>query len=133
MMNTVRKLSPRAEYRMRQSQRVEDSATLAAKFPKLKSLTALFFHFDASGLVKTGEMRYKVNVLHGKSIFRLECPNGECVAGDYDLTEALAEAVQDRRSVAEGEFRCQGARTRPKGEVVPCRNIMRYKLTLRYD
>jgi len=132
MMTIVRKLSPRAEYRMRETRRVESSATLAAKFPNLKSLTALLHHFDPSGLVKTGEMRYKVNVLHAKSVFRLDCPCGECTGGDYDLSEALATAVGSQRAIVEGEVQCRGERNRPKGEKLPCRNILRYKLTLRY-
>jgi len=133
MMTTIaRKLSPRAEYRMREARRAESSATLAAKFPNLKSLTALLHHFDPSGLVQTGEMRYKVNVLHAKSVFRQDCPCGECAGGDFDLSEALAMAVKSQRAIAEGELQCQGERTRPSGEKLPCRNILRYKLTLRY-
>ena len=132
MMTIARKLSPRAEYRMRQARRVESSATLAAKFPNLKSLTALLHHFDPSGLVKTGEMRYKVNVLHAKSVLRLDCPCGECAGGDYDLTVALATAINSQRAIAEGELQCRGERTRPRGEKLHCRNILRYKLSLRY-
>ena len=133
MITTItRKLSPRAEYRLQQARRVESSATLAAKFPHLKSLTALLHHFDSSGLVKTGEMRYKVNVLNAKSVFRVDCPCGECVEGDFDLSEALVAAVGSQRGIAEGQLQCQGERTRPSGEKLHCRNILRYKLTLRY-
>jgi hypothetical protein len=131
MMHT-RKLNPRAEHRLRQTERVNSAATLAEKYPKLKSLTANLLHFDPLGLTKTGEVRYTVNVLHAKSLFFFACPSTECAGGDFDLSAALADAVRGKRKIAAGEVRCEGTRTRPKGEKLPCGNLLRYKLTLRY-
>ena len=131
-MPHTRKLNPRAEFRLRERLRTENSATLAEKFPTLKSLTAVLHYFDPTGSAKTGEMRYTVNVAHAKSVFRFDCHNADCAGGDFDLSDVLAETVRKRRKVAEGEARCQGERTRLNSEKLPCRNLLRYKLSLRF-
>ena len=127
-----RKTNPRAEYRLREIQRINESASLAEKFPKLKSLKVDLSYFEPDGLTRTGELRYKVNVGHAKSVFSFVCQSGECLAGDFDLSSAIAEAVAKRRKIFEGEIRCQGTRVRPKEERRPCHNLLRYKLTLGY-
>jgi hypothetical protein len=131
-MMPPRKTNPRAEYRLREIQRVNESASLAEKFPKLKSLKVDLSYFEPDGLTKTGELRYKVNVTHAKSVFSFVCQSGECLAGDFDISDAIAAAVGKRRKTVEGEVRCQGSRVRPKEEKRPCRNLLRYKLTLGY-
>lgn len=78
---TPRKANPRAEYRLREIQRVNNSVSLVKKFPKLKSLTVDLAYFDTDGLTKSGEVKYKVNVHHAKSVFSFVCPSGECVGG----------------------------------------------------
>jgi len=127
-----RKTSPRTEYRLREIQRVNSSVSLAEKFPKLKSLTVDLAYFDTDGLTKSGAVRYKVNVHHAKSVFSFVCPSSDCMGGDFDLSGAVAQAVSDRRKIAEGEIRCHGSRTRPKEDTVPCHNLLRYKLSLGY-
>ena len=131
-MITPKKANPRAEYRLRQNQRINGSASLAEKFPKLKSLKVELAYFDPEGFSKTGEVRYKVNVQHAKSMFSFVCQSAECLAGDFDLSEAVAEAVAKRRKAAEGEIRCPGTRVKPKEDKRPCHNLLRYKLTLGY-
>lgn len=131
-MITPRKINPRAEYRLRQTQRVNSSASLAEKFPKLKSLNVELAYFDPDGLHKTGEVRYKVNVGHAKSIFSFVCQSGECMDGDFDLSDVVAEAVTKRRKAVEGEICCRGTRVKPKEDKRPCNNLLRYKLTLGY-
>ena len=131
-MMPPRRANPRAEYRLSETQRVNSSVSLAEKFPKLKSLKVDLLYFDANGQTKTGEMRYKVNVQHAKSVFSFVCQNGECLAGDFDLSDAVTEAVAGRRKIAEGEIRCPGTRAKPKEGKTPCRNLLRYKLTLGY-
>lgn len=129
---TPRKTNPRAEYRLRETQRVNSSPSLAEKFPKLKSMKVELSYFDPNGLNKTGEVRYQVNVEHAKSVFSFVCQNTECLAGDFDLSDVVAEAVTKRRKVVEGEIRCPGTRVRPREGKRPCHNLLRYKLTLAY-
>jgi hypothetical protein len=131
-MMPPRKANPRAEYRLRETERVNNSVSLAERFPKLKSLTVNLVYFDTDGLKKTGEVRYKVNVQHAKSVFSFVCPNAECVGGDFDLSEAVTHAVKGRRKVEEGEIRCQGIRIKAKRDNTPCQNLLRYKFTLGY-
>jgi len=132
IMIPPRKANPRAEYRLREIQRINGSVSLAEKFPKLKSLRVDLTYFEPDGLTRTGEVRYKVNVEHAKSVFSFVCQSGECLAGDFDLSGAVAEAVAKRRKNVEGEIRCQGSRIRPKLATMPCGNLLRYKLTLGY-
>ena len=85
-----KKTNPRTEYRLREIQRVNGSVSLAEKFPRLKSLKVEFTYFEPDGLTRTGEVRYKVNVKHAKSVFSFVCQNPECLAGDFDLSSAVA-------------------------------------------
>jgi hypothetical protein len=132
-MQTTRKSNPRAEHRLRQSQRANDSVSLAERFPRLGSLTVNLAYFDAESLNKNSELKYKVNVEHAKSVFCFACPSGECVGGDFDLSEVLAKAVAGHRKVASGEMRCQGWHKRAKIERAPCQVLLRYSLILDYD
>ena len=131
-MMPPRKTNPRAEYRLNQIQRVNQSASLAEKFPRLKSLQVDLRYFEPNGLTRTGELRYKVNVEHAKSLFSFVCQSGECLGGDFDLSNAVTEAVAKRRKIAEGEIRCAGTRAAAKETARPCQNLLRYKLTLGY-
>jgi hypothetical protein len=129
----TRRPNPKAEYRLQQIQRVNDSASLANKFPKLKSLVVDLEYFESDGLTRNGGLRYKVNVQHAKSLFCFTCPSGECIGGDFDLSEAVADAVAGKRKLVEGQIQCQGSHRRPKQqELIPCRNLLRYKLSLAY-
>ena len=127
-----KKNNPRAEYRLREIERINNSASLAEKFPALKSLTADLAYFGPDGLSRNGEVRYKANVAHAKSIVSFACQNGECLAGNFDLSDAVTEAIARRRKFAEGEIRCQGSRERQKEGKRPCHNLLRYKLILGY-
>jgi len=122
----------RAEYHAQESQRIKDSISLADKFQKLKSLTVNLLYFEPRGISKTGEIKYTVNLDHAKSVFRFNCPNNECVRGDFDLSDELAKAVAGHRATATGELRCQGWRSKTTIDTLPCHHILRYKLTLAY-
>jgi hypothetical protein len=131
-MMSQRKIGPRAEYRQQESQRIKDSASLTEKFRELKSLTVDLAHVDSQRHARIGEMKYTVNLAHAKSLFRFDCPNGECVGGDFDLSAELASAVAARRITAVGEVICQGWRSKTTMEKVRCHNILRYKLSVGY-
>ena len=132
-MISQRKTNPRAEYRLREMERVNSSVSLAEKFPRLASLKVDLAYFDPDGLTRTGELKYDVNIEYAKSVFAFGCQSRECLAGNFDLSDAVTEAVTHRRTIAEGEIRCQGTRERPKEGKRPCHNLLRYKLVLRYD
>ena len=124
--------SPRSEYLLQEKQRVLESPTLAEKFRKLKSLTVDLGFYDPEGVTRSSQIKYTVNLEHAKSVFRFGCHNHECVRGDFDLSAVLATAVTARRTTASGEMRCEGWRSRAGIDTVPCHNILRYKLTLKY-
>jgi hypothetical protein len=127
------KRNPRQEYQLQQREQIEGSLSMAKKFPILKSLKVTLEYYDALGLTKNGELKCKMNVEHAKSALWFACPGVECMRGDFDLSEALAKAVAERRKVATGELRCQGIRKRGDRERVPCQTLLRYRLNLNYD
>lgn len=131
-MIRLRRTSPKTEFRLREIERVNNSVSLAEKFPKLKSLTVNLTYFDTDRHKRSGELRYEVNVHHAKSAFSFVCPNHACVGGAFDLSEVVACAVSGRRKIAEGEIRCPGWHTIAKEDKVPCHKLLRYKLNLGY-
>jgi hypothetical protein len=108
------KFTPRADYRLAEAQRTQASASLAEKFQELKSLTVEFGHFSPEGVTRNSQIKYTVNPVHAKSVFRLDCPNGECIGGDFDLSEALTQTVAAREGTATGEMCCQGSNPLPQ-------------------
>ena len=126
------KFTPRADYRLAEAQRTQASVCLAEKFRDLKSLTVEFGHFSPEGVTRNSQIKYTVNPDHAKSVFRLDCPNSECIGGDFDLSAALAQTVAARESTATGEMCCQGWLSKTTIDRIHCRNILRYKLSLEY-
>jgi hypothetical protein len=122
----------RSEYREQEGQRVKDSCSLADRFQELKSLTVNLSYHEAETNTKTGQIKYTVNLANAKSVFRFSCPNQECIRGDFDLTDELANAVARRRKLVTGEMCCEGWRSKTTIDTVHCHNILRYKLTLAY-
>jgi hypothetical protein len=131
-MMSRQKPTPRADYRQQESQRTNQSASLSAKFPELKSLTVEFAYFTSDGVSQNRQIKYTVNPAHAKSVFRLDCINEECIRGDFDLSEALAQAVAARQATADGEMRCPGWLSKTTIDETHCRQILRYKFSLEY-
>jgi hypothetical protein len=126
------KLGARAEYREQETVRVRDSISLADKFRGLKSLTVDLAYYNPEGVTKSSQIKYEVNLANAKSVFRFNCPNSECIRGDFDLTEELAQAVVARRASVSGEKSCKGWRSKTTIDTVHCNNILRYKLSMTY-
>jgi hypothetical protein len=126
------RLGARAEYRQQEGQRVKDSVSISNKFQQLKSLTVDLAYYDPEGVTKSSEVKYTVNLNGAKSVFRFSCPNNECVRGDFDLSDELADAVAERRTTVRGEMTCRGWRSKTTIDTVHCDNILRYKLSLGY-
>jgi hypothetical protein len=127
-----RNIGPRAEYRRRENQRALDSDTLADRFPQLKSLTVDLAYFSAESTGQNNAIRYTVNLANARSVFRFDCPNSECVGGDFDLSDDLTKAYAARRRTAVGERCCQGWRSKASVGTFRCQNILRYTLSLGY-
>jgi hypothetical protein len=124
--------SPRATFRQRQKRRVQNAPTLAEMFPRLKSVKVDIEYFTADNTARIGHIKYVLNVQHAKSLFYFECPNRECIRGDFDLSEVLAAAVKARQRSVAGEIRCRGWRGPETIKKVYCRTLLRYRLRLDY-
>jgi hypothetical protein len=131
MMNR-QKFTPRADYRQQESERTKGSISLAEKFRELKSLTVEFAHFSPEGVTQNRQIKYTVNPEHAKSVFRLDCINAECIRGDFDLSDALAQAIATRQATVTGEMSCQGWLSKTTIDEIHCHQILRYKFTLEY-
>ena len=126
------KVGPRAEYRRQEGERIMNSPTLAERFEQLKSLTVDLAYFGPENVAQSSQVKYTVNLAHAKSVFRFDCPNQECVQGDFDLSANLAKAVAVGHTSVSGEVICQGWRSKTTIDKVYCGHILRYKLTVGY-
>src|SRR2546425_10988759 len=127
------KFGLRADYRQQESHRIRESVSLSEKFRELKSLTVELAYFSPEGVSQNSQLKCTANPDHAKSVFRFDCVNDECVAGDFDLSEALAQAVAARRPTATGEMCCRGWLSKTTIHQVHCHQILRYKLILGYS
>jgi len=127
-----KKLSPRAEHRQLEIQRISQSALLREKYEELKSMTVDYEYFNPEGSTRNRQIKYTVNLDQARSVFRLDCLNHECVGGDYDLSEVLAEAIGERQGTVTGELCCQGWLNKNTIDRVRCRHIVRFRLNLEY-
>jgi hypothetical protein len=127
------KHTQRAAYRLEQSQRVQAAPTLVATYPDLRMLTVELELYDPRGISRSSQVKYSVNLEHARSVFRFACQNHDCVAGDFDLSEILAAAIAARRTQVGGELCCEGWRDRATIGTLKCRNLLRYKIILRYQ
>ena len=126
------KQTQRAIYRESQNRRVTAAPSLAEKYGKLKSLTVSLGYFAPKGITQYRQLTYDVNLSHAKSIFRLDCPNVECVKGDFELTEELATALAKRLKTVAGELSCDGWQNKASIKKTKCNHVLRYKLKLGY-
>jgi len=128
-----RNLGPRAEYRHQERQRANDSVSLAEKFPRLKSLTVDLEFGTTEGRGQHNQLKYLVNLANARSVFRFDCPNSECVGGDFDLSSEITDAYAQHRATATGEIACQGWRSKATMGSCRCLHILRYRLDLGYE
>jgi hypothetical protein len=129
-----RKLNPRQQYRLKQRDLIEASPLIAEKFPQLKALKLSLEYYDAAATTKTAELKCTLNLGHARSALWYACHCLDCIGGDFDLSQPLANAVAGRRKQATGDLRCAGTRIRDgRGERVACQTLLRYKLNLNYD
>ena len=126
------KEGPRFEYREKEKQRVKDSPLLAEKFRQLKSLILELGYYDSTRQTKNAQVKYIPNLENAKSVFRVDCPNQGCIAGDFDLSEEIAKAIGRHRTSVNGELTCQGWMSKTTINTTPCHNVLRYKLSLGY-
>jgi hypothetical protein len=126
------KPNPHAEYRQKENLRISASPSLAARFPGLKSLTAVLAYYESDGMFKTTEIKYTANLDHANSVFSFTCVNNECVGGDFDLSEELARAVGGGVATVAGEMCCQGWQSKISDDSHRCHRILRYKLQMGY-
>ena len=126
------KIGPRAEYRQSEDKRIKETPSLAEKFTQLKSLTLDLAFYNPGGVTKSSQIKYTVNLANARSALTFSCLNNECVRGDFDLSEELAQAVKSKRKSVSGEKICQGSRNRASIGTALCLNILRYKFTMGY-
>ncbi|HEV2392302.1 MAG TPA: hypothetical protein VG146_08060 [Verrucomicrobiae bacterium] len=126
------RIGARAEYLQEEKERIRASASLAEKFPELKSLSVTLGYFAPGGSLQHSEIKCTFNLPHAKSLFRFDCPNPECVGGNFDLTSELLDAVAGRQETASGEARCPGWQSKTTIGDIHCGHVLRYKLSLAF-
>ena len=131
MMTSLRKMSPRAEHRERENARATQSASIAQQFPLLTSV-AVDLAFSNSDGRQASSIKYRANLENARSVFLFDCPNPDCVGGDFDLSSDLANAYLYRRETTNGEVRCQGWRNHTTVGSHRCDSVLRFRLDLEY-
>ena len=126
------KKGARAKHQERQGRRVQEARTLSEEFPRLKSLTVNVRHFDCGSPEDAHPLKFAVNIQNAKAVLRFQCPNAECIRGDFDLTEELAKAVKQHRTTVRGEVPCPGWFNKDTIRTLRCRNVLQYALRLGY-
>lgn len=131
-MRSKAEISPRNEYLIEENQRANASPSVAEAFPMVTAMAVDLSYFDSERPERTSQIKYRYNLEHAKSVWRVDCQNSECVGGDFDLSDILAEAVADRRAEVTGRLLCQGWRTRTLIGSARCGKIIEYHLTLEF-
>ncbi len=129
----TQKQGARAKYQERQGRRVQEARTLSKEFPRLKSLKVNIRYLDSGAPDNSHPLKFAVNIQHAKAVLRFQCPNPECIRGDFDLTGELAKAVKRRCATVTGEMPCPGWLSRNTIGTLRCRNILQYNLQLGYS
>lgn len=126
----LRKHELRREYRRGESERAENSISLALSYPNLKALTVDLLFFQCE-IVSWGHgLRYRANLDTARSVLRFNCPSVLCKGGDFDLSNELRKAIVEGRAVVTGEMRCQGSRDQETGATIRCESVLHYKMSL---
>jgi hypothetical protein len=129
----IPKRTAREQHRLKQREQIEASPFIATKFPRLKALKVTLEYYDSAGSTRHSELKCKLNLEHARSALWYACPGVECGGGDFDLSQALANAVAGLQKEATGELRCQGTRRGGGCGERSCQTLLRYRLNLNYD
>ena len=126
------RIGARAEYLQEEKKRVRAAQSLAERYPDLKSLIARLAYFGPDGVTFSSELKCTFNLAFAKALFLFDCPNPECIGGNFDLSLELARAVAGHRESATGENRCQGWKSKTTVGRIYCDHLLRYTLSLGY-
>ena len=99
----------------------------------MKSLTVNVRYLDSGDSGTSRPLKFAVNIQHAKSVLRFQCPNAECIRGDFDLTGDLAKAVKRHCNTVAGEMPCPGWFSKDTIGTLRCRNVLHYTLRLGYS
>jgi len=127
------KLSPRSEYREEQFRRTRLAAKLQEKFASLAALSIKYNYLNPDGSPRHREVKFTVNVERASAVVRVDCLNPDCVGGDFDLSDALAQAVHIRQREVSGELRCEGWQDRFSIDHVLCHQRIAFEIALEYQ
>jgi hypothetical protein len=111
-------------------ERVEKSASLAVKYPRLKALKMNLLYFDREIVSRGQGILYRANVETAKSMLHFNCPSSLCKGGGFDLSKVLRSAVTELRKSVVGVRHCQGSRDEETGKTIPCKSILHFKMTV---
>lgn len=131
-MRILRKMDERTEYRVRERQRVSESALLSDIFPQIKALSLNLDQYDSTGLSRLSQVKFTLNLKHARSLLRIDCANPECIRGDFDLSEPIDHAVAAHDKDVCGELCCRGWMSRNSIDQIRCGRILRYRLAITY-
>lgn len=112
--------------------RAEKSASLATRYPRLKTLSVNLLYFDRQIVPWGHGLLYRANLQSAKSMLQFHCPNSMCNGGGFDLSKDLSSAVAELRKVVERAVPCRGSRDQESGQMAPCESVLHFKMNLTF-
>jgi hypothetical protein len=120
----------RKEDRQRTSERVDKSASLAIRYPRLKALKMNLLYFDRGIASWRHGILYRANLETAKSMLHFHCPSSLCKGGGFDLSKDLSSAVAGTKKSIVGARHCQGHRDEETGKTTLCKSVLHFKMTV---
>lgn len=92
--------------RIERLQQKVEAGLVAAHFPEVADI-AISMIYNQIGLNKS--LLRTVNFFPGSyAFFRIDCVNGDCVDGGFDLTKVITATIGKRGQTAKGKLSCEG-------------------------
>lgn len=101
------------------------------KFPMLASLS-IDMAFENPDWGSNPSPKQKDFGPEDKAFFEIQCPDGECIKGGFNLSDAVSKLVNGHLEEASGTIICQGWQDRERIGQHRCLLKMKYKITATY-
>ena len=111
------------------------SPIIAEKYPNVKSLTIkMVFSYEEWGQTKISQKSrtWNVPITQTRAYIYENCPMWECVNGGFDLTHAVALAIENGEHHAHSTLECQGWEDKERIGQYRCLTELHYDIYIEY-
>lgn len=108
-----------------------DERLVSAVFPNVEKLVIEYDITHTSIFGVLNENKITTLSPNSQANFIIECLNGECTFGYFDLKNVISKMVRERLSTSEGSLDCKGSEA-PDHLYQSCSGILTYKISIEY-